>query len=212
MDPYQALGVARDADKQTIKKAYRTLAAQHHPDRGGDEEKFKEVAEAYSILSDDQRRQEYHARQRGGPGLGMGFEDIFGRGFPFEEFFSPRPQRRPQVKKSTEDSDIQFNLRINLEQVKRGSTQEIKFKRNKVCTKCSGHGGEGKKMCGTCGGTGTQVVRPAPFFVQHIPCQTCAGQGVYFDKPCRPCGTRGYFQVQDKVVITIEEERKKEEG
>ena len=206
MDPYQTLGVSQDADKQTIKKAYRKLAAQHHPDRGGDEEKFKEVAEAYSILSDEQKRQQYHAGQRRGPGLGMGFEDIFGQGFPFEDFFVQRPQRKRQVKKNTEDSDIQFSLKINLEQIKKGASQEITFKRNKVCNRCGGAGGKGIKTCGNCRGSGVQVVRSAPFFTQQIPCQVCAGRGALFDEPCAPCGTQGYIQIHDMVKVKIEEE------
>tara|TARA_A100001515_G_C4542390_1_gene200633 strand:+ start:340 stop:966 length:627 start_codon:yes stop_codon:yes gene_type:complete len=207
MNPYKVLGVPEDADKRTIKKAYRKLAAEHHPDRGGDEEKFKQVAEAYSILSDDQKRQQYHARQRTGPGFGMGFDDIFGQGFPFGDFFARRPRKKPEIKKNTEDSDVQFNLKINLEQIKRGSSQEIRFMRNKVCSKCSGEGGEGKKMCGPCGGTGSQVVKHSPLFVQTIPCQFCRGQGIVFTNPCRPCATRGFVQVEDKVVVKIEQEK-----
>jgi len=210
MDPYKTLGVSEDTDQKEIKKAYRKLAAQHHPDRGGDEERFKEVAEAYSILSDDQKRREYHARQNPQRGFGMGFEDVFGRGFnPFEEFFAPRPPQRRKQKKNTEDSDIQFNLRINLEQIKRGATQEIRFKRNVVCKKCQGHGGEGKRICGGCGGTGTQTIKPTPFFIQQIPCQGCQGAGILFDNPCGGCGTSGFMQVQDRVMVKIEEEREK---
>ena len=207
MDPYQTLGVPEDADKQTIKKAYRKLAAQYHPDRGGDEEKFKEVAGAYSILSDDKKRKEYHARKNPQQGFGVGFEDVFGRGFnPFEEFFNHPPPPRRQVKKNTEDSDIQFSLRINLEQIKRGATHEIKFKRNKTCKRCNGEGGTGRRVCGVCGGVGTQRVKPAPFFVQHIPCQTCRGAGILFNNPCGSCATNGFVQVQDKVTIEIKEE------
>ena len=210
MDPYKTLGVSEDTDQKEIKKAYRKLAAQHHPDRGGDEEKFKEVAEAYSILSDDQKRQEYHARKNPRRGFGMGIEDIFGRGFnPFEEFFSPRPTRRREQKKNTEDGDIQFNLRINLEQIKRGATQEIEFKRNVICKDCRGNGGGGKKVCAHCGGLGTQTIKPAPFLIQQIPCQGCRGAGILFDNPCRSCGANGFVQVQDRVMVKIEEERKK---
>lgn len=203
MDPYKILGVTQDADKQTVKKAYRKLAAQHHPDRGGDAEKFKEVAEAYSILSDDRKKQEYHARKQGRE---FNIEDLFRGGFgPFEDFFRPQQPRRRQTKKSTEDSDIQFNLRINLEQIKNGATQQIDFKRNKICADCSGHGGEGRRICTVCGGTGTQVHKPAPFFIQQVPCQMCNAQGVFFRKPCRSCSTKGYVQVHDKVIIKIEE-------
>ena len=208
MDPYKILGVSGDTDQKEIKKAYRKLAAQHHPDRGGDAEKFKEVAEAYSILSDDKKRREYHARQNSHRGFGMNFEDVFGRGFnPFEEFFSRPPPSRPQVKKNTEDSDIQFNLRINLEQIKRGAIQEINFKRNVICKDCRGAGGEGKKICAHCGGTGTQTIKPAPFFIQHIPCQGCRGAGILFDNPCGKCGTQGFIQAHDKIVVKIEEDK-----
>ena len=208
MNPYKVLGVPEDADKQTIKKAYRKLASEHHPDRGGDEEKFKEVAEAYSILSDDQKRQQYHARQNHRGGFGMGFEDIFGSGFnPFGDLFNqPRRQKR-EVKKDTPDSDIQFNLRINLEQIKRGSSQEIRFLRNKICHKCSGSGGEGKRVCNHCGGTGSRSIKHAPFVIQTMPCNACAGQGITFNNPCRPCSTRGFVQIEDKVVVKIEEDK-----
>jgi molecular chaperone DnaJ len=200
--------VSEDTDQKEIKKAYRKLAAQHHPDRGGDEEKFKEVAEAYSILSDDKKRREYHAHQNPQRGFGIGFEDVFGRGFnPFEELFSPRPTQRREQKKNTDDRDLQFNLRINLEQIKRGAAQEIRFKRNVICKKCQGNGGRGKRICGGCGGTGTQTIKPAPFFTQHIPCQVCRGSGILFDDPCRSCDTDGFIQVQDRVVVKIEEDK-----
>jgi molecular chaperone DnaJ len=207
MDPYKTLGVSEGADKQTIKKAYRKLAAQHHPDRGGDAEKFKEVAEAYSILSDNKKKQEYHARKQGF-GHGFNIEDIFGNGFgPFEDFFRPQTPRQRQVNKNTQDSDIQFSLKINLEQIKRGASQQINFKRNKICADCNGAGGEGKTVCNVCGGTGTQVHKPAPFFIQQVPCQACRAQGVLFQKPCVPCGARGHVEVHDKVIIKIEEEK-----
>ena len=205
MDPYKTLGVSEDTDQKEIKKAYRKLAAQHHPDRGGDAEKFKEVAEAYSILSDDQKRREYHAQQNPRRGFGMGFEDVFGHGFnPFEEFFNPRPAQRGQTKKSTKDGDIQFNLRVNLEQIKRGASQEIEFKRSIICKACRGDGGEGKRICEGCGGTGTQIIKPAPFFIQQIPCQSCRGAGILFDNPCGRCGTNGFTQAYDRVVVKIE--------
>ena len=139
----------------------------------------------------------------------MGFDDIFGRGFdPFSELFNEQRRRaKPKINKNTQDSDVQFNLRINLEQIKRGSSQEIKFKRNKICVKCEGEGGEGKKICGQCGGTGTKTIKPAPFFVQHIQCPSCVGQGVTFTSPCHPCSTRGFVQIEDKVVVKIEEEK-----
>ena len=204
MDPYKILGVSGDADQKTIKKAYRTLAAQHHPDKGGDAERFKEVAEAYSILSDDQKRREYDTRGRGFGSFN--FEDLFGRGHnPFEEFFGSINPKQEKVKKNTEDSDIQFNLRINLEQIKRGASHTINFARNKICLSCSGAGGEGKKTCGVCSGQGVRTIRPTPFFVQQTTCPFCNGRGFSFENPCTTCNKNGYIQVQDKVVIKIEE-------
>jgi len=208
MDPYKTLGVSEGADKQAIKKAYRKLAAQHHPDRGGDEEKFKEVSAAYSILSDDNKRKEYHTRQQN-----HGFPDFdFGPGFdpfgPFADLFNFGPKKRKPAKKNTEDAEVQFNLRINLEQIKRGATHEIQFKRNKICEKCNGAGGQGKRQCGVCKGAGSRVVKPNPYVVQQVTCAFCKGRGNIFDNPCKPCATDGYTQIKDSVVIRVEEEKK----
>lgn len=213
-NPYKILGVPEEADDKTIKKAYRTLAAQHHPDRGGDAEKFKEVAEAYSILSDANKRQEYHAKQRRGFGFdgfsfGGGFDPFSGFGDMFN-FHTPRRSARKEVKKETEDSDVQFNLRINLEQVKRGSKQQITFKRNKICEDCHGQGGENKSTCGVCHGSGVQVNRLNNHFVQQSACPFCQGKGFKFLQRCRTCNTNGYTQVEDRVVIKIEEEKQEE--
>ena len=207
-DPHETLGVPRDADKQTVKKAYRKLAAQYHPDRGGDAEKFKEVAEDYSILSDDKKKSEYYARGRGFP-PGLNINDIFGNGAnPFEEFFRhPVPPRRKQPKKNTEDSDIQFNLRINLEQIKRGAHHTINFQRNKICSGCSGLGGSGKKTCDICAGTGVRTIRPNAFMVQQATCPFCNGRGATYENPCSMCKTNGYVQIQDRVTIKIEEQK-----
>jgi len=207
MNPYEILGIPEDADKQTIKKAYRKLAATHHPDRGGDEEEFKKVSEAYSILSDDQKRQQYHARNQGFGGGGFSFEDVFGSNFnPFEDFFAPRHQTRRTVKKNTEDADIKFNLKISLDRIKKGVKQTIAFWRNELCKDCKGSCGEGKKTCGMCNGSGVQTTRSNPFFVQQSPCPYCLALGFTFDKPCKSCHTNGYIQVQEYVTIKIEEE------
>jgi len=207
MDPYKILGVSEDADEKTIKKAYRTLAAEHHPDHGGDAEKFKKVAEAYSILSDDQKRAEYHAAQH----HGFRIEDLFSGvgGFnPFEEFFGAnRSARRQQVKKDTEDSDIQFDLRVTLDQIKQGVSHTLVFERNQVCRDCAGKGGQERNSCGICGGTGSRTVRPTAFFVQHTTCQACAGRGFSFKRPCRACSTHGYVKVRDQVTIKLGEDK-----
>jgi molecular chaperone DnaJ len=200
------LGVPQDADKQVIKKAYRKLAAQHHPDRGGDAERFKEVAEAYSVLSDDQKRHEYDTRGQG-PGA-FKFEDLFGHArHPFEDLFGSAAGPRRKVKKHTEDSDVQFNLRVNLEQIKRGAVHTINFTRNKICQICKGSGGEGKKSCGVCAGTGVRTIRPTPFFVQQTTCPFCSGSGFRFDTPCATCNKNGFVQANDSVTIEVQQKK-----
>ena len=211
-NPFEVLGVPETADDKEIKKAYRKLAAEHHPDRGGDAEKFKEVAEAYSTISDQQKRQQFHASSRGFDFQGFNF----GGGFdPFSAFgdifnFNSRPPRR-QVNKDTQDSDIQFNLRINLEQIKRGSEQQITFKRNRICQDCNGAGGEGGYQCGVCHGSGVNVQKLNNHFVHQATCAYCQGRGFKFKEKCRTCNTNGYVQVQDRVVIKIEESKEKGE-
>ncbi|HIL98949.1 MAG TPA: hypothetical protein EYG51_24055 [Pseudomonadales bacterium] len=206
MDPYSILGVSEDADEKTIKKAYRTLAAEHHPDRGGDAEKFKTVAEAYSILSDDQKRAEYHASQH----HGFRIDDLF-RGFggfnPFEEFFGNRQAQRQRVKKDTEDSDIQFDVRVSLDQIKQGVSHVLTFERNQSCQECSGKGGDGRKACAPCGGSGSRVARHSAFFVQHVTCEACGGRGIFFEQPCCACNTHGYVKVRDQVTIKLGEDK-----
>ena len=206
MNPYEILGIPEDADKPTIKKAYRKLAAIHHPDRGGDEEEFKKVSEAYSVLSDDQKRRQYHAHQQRFGGQSFNLEDLFGNGFnPFGDFFTPGEQARRAIKKNTEDTDIRFNLKISLDQIKKGAKQTISFGRNKLCEDCKGDGGEGKKTCGICGGSGVQTIRPNPFFVQQTTCAACRGMGLMYDKPCKSCSANGYVRVQEQVTVKIGE-------
>ena len=213
MDPYKVLGVSEDANKDQLKKAYRKLAAQYHPDRGGDEDKFKEVNEAYSILSDDQKRQQYHA-SKNGPQLNMGdFGDMFGAfsGFGFDsfaDFFGQRGQpRRQEPEKHTIDKDIIFNLKISLDNIKKGTVKTINFQRNLLCGACRGQGGEGKQPCHVCGGSGVEVIRPNAFVVQQITCRTCGGAGHGFIKLCPSCEGGGFHRIQESVQVEIKEKK-----
>ena len=203
-DPYEVLGVNKNADTATIKEAYRTLARKHPPDRGGDVNKFKQATEAYSILSDKQKRYQYDNPQPKG-----GFESIFGQGFnPFADLFSfHHPPAQQQVKVPTEDSDIVFNLKLNLEQIKRGTSTRITYHRNKICNACSGEGGEGRRGCVNCGGSGSQMFKPEPQIIQQIVCSTCHGQGIIFDNPCSICQTKGFVQMQEQVVVKLEQQK-----
>ena len=208
MDPYKILGVPENADKDQLKKAYRKLAAQHHPDKGGDEDKFKEVNEAYSILSDNHKRQQYHA-MKSGPQMNM--EDLFGAfsGFGFDplaDFFG-RKERRREINKNTSDKEVVFNLKISLDNIKKGSIKKINFQRNKICTICSGEGGEGKRSCHSCGGVGFEVMRHNNHMVQQVACRTCGGAGHGFVKLCPSCEGSGFHQVQESVQVEIKEKK-----
>lgn len=210
MDPYKVLGVSEDADKDQLKKAYRKLAAQHHPDRGGNEEKFKEVNEAYSILSDNQKRQQYHATKNG-PQMNVG--DLFGAfsGFGFDpiaDFFGQRGQpSRQEVDKNTSDKDIVFNLKISLDNIKKGSMKNINFQRNVICKDCHGVGGDGKQSCHVCGGSGIEIMRPNTFVIHQITCRTCGGAGHGYIKLCPGCQGEGFHRVQESVQMEIKERK-----
>ena len=210
MDPYKILGVPEDANKDQLKKAYRKLAAQHHPDRGGDENKFKEVNEAYSILSDNQKRQQYHA-MKNGPQLDVGdlLSAFGGFGFdPIADFFGQRGRpTRQKIDKNTSDKDIVFSLKISLENIKKGATKNIDFQRNVICKDCKGEGGEGKQPCHVCGGAGVEVIRPNNFVVQQATCRTCGGMGHGFKEICSSCHGSGFHRVQKSVQVEIKEKK-----
>ena len=205
MNPYKVLGVEENANKEAISEAYRELARQHHPDRGGDVEKFKEATEAFSILSDDQKRHQYHNPPQ--QARGFNFADVFGGGHgPFADFFGQHPQQR-QVKKHTEDSDISFKLKVNLDQIKKGASQTIQYVRNKVCQNCEGKGAKNKTVCQTCGGQGVVVTQPSPNTIHQTSCPDCGGRGVLLSNPCQTCQTNGFTQHLEQVTIKIQEEK-----
>ena len=142
MNPYNILNVSKNASEAEIKKAYRKLAAKHHPDKGGDENLFKQINEAYSTIGSSEKKQEYEASQNFG-----GFGDVFGNfGSIFEGFFGSNRIRRTQPHEQT-DNEIMFDLKISLAQIKEGISQNIIFSRNKKCYKCSGIGGKNKETC-----------------------------------------------------------------
>ena len=191
---YEVLGVQKDASQDEIKKIYRKLAVQHHPDKGGDPEKFKNITEAYNTLSDDNKRKEYDNRGRAQQGFG-GFGDIF------ESFFGHR-QQRPQQPQPTNDRDIRFKLGVTLEQINQGIKQKIQYRRNRTCNKCSGKGGEGKMICNICRGTGQESTANGRFIHQFI-CRTCRGRGILFSNACQLCEGNGVQQTIENVVVEI---------
>lgn len=224
-DYYEVLGVSRDASKDDIKKAYRKLAIQYHPDRNkGDaesEDKFKEASEAYEVLSNDQKRGAYDQfgfagveGMGGGPGgahdfssVFRDFEDIFGdfSGI-FDSFFGGGRTRRSGGRESVQRGhDLRYDLEIKFEEAVFGAKKEITYPKNITCSECNGSGaekGSSKKMCSTCGGSG-QVRRSSGFFSIASTCPTCSGEGYVVEKPCPKCRGAGVVKKQQKIKVTI---------
>ena len=213
-DYYDVLGVGRDADAEAIKKAYRKLAMQFHPDRNpGDadaEKRFKEAAEAYEVLKDRNKKAAYdrfgHAAFDGAgarPGAGgfdfaAGFSDIFDEVFGD---FMGRGGRRNAAR----GADLRYNLEVTLEDAFHGRTVEIRVPTTVVCEACKGGGAEGgarPATCGTCGGHG-KVRSQQGFFTIERTCPVCAGHGQVIDKPCKTCGGNGRVHKEKTLSVTI---------
>lgn len=226
-DYYEILGVSRDVSADDLKKAYRKLAVQFHPDKNpGDksaEEKFKEIGEAYEALSDPDKRAAYdrygHAAfQGGGGGGGAGgfpggfhdaadiFNQVFGSAFGFEDIFGGggRRQRRDPSGRSR-GSDLRYDLEITLEEAARGAEKEIEIEKLGPCQTCSGTGSRsnaGVKTCTTCGGSG-HVISSRGFFQIQQTCPSCQGTGQTLSDPCPACGGEGRTRQTSRVRIRI---------
>ncbi len=220
-DYYEVLGVERNASKDEIKKAYRKLAIQYHPDRNPEdsdaEEKFKEATDAYEVLSNDQKRQAYDQFGFAGvEGMGGGghdystvfrdFEDIFGDfSSIFESFFGGGGRRRSARESRMRGSDLRYNLEVEFTEAVFGAKKEVSYERNAACDSCDGSGaepGSGKKRCPTCGGSG-QVRRSSGFFSIASTCSTCSGEGYILDNPCEKCRGAGVVRKRQKIKVTI---------
>jgi molecular chaperone DnaJ len=209
-DYYEVLGVAKGADEREIKKAYKKLAMKYHPDRAqGDkslEEKFREVQEAYEILSDPRKRQAYdqygHAGvdpNRGAGGHGAGdFGDIFGD--VFGDIFGGGRGRQQRARQG---SDLRYNLEMSLEEAVRGKEVEIRVPTLVECDTCDGSGakkGTSASTCPTCKGNGQVQMRQGFFAVQQT-CPTCSGKGKIVSDPCSPC--RGQGRVEKTKTLSV---------
>lgn len=202
-DFYDVLGVAKTATQAEIKKAYRSLVKTHHPDKGGDETAFKEIAEAYEVLSDEKKRKDYdtfgHTKT---PQFGGGYDpmDEFLRKAGFEAF---RTANQAEIKKGL---NLHMTVKLTLEEIFNGTTKKIKYRRNVMCATCLGKGGTGVKDCGTCSGHGfvTQV-RQTNFgqFRHTINCPTCNGEGSSYETECNTCKGHGVNLEEDINEISI---------
>jgi molecular chaperone DnaJ len=215
-DYYDVLGVGRESGDQEIKGAYRKLALKFHPDRNPDdpnaEEKFKEASEAYSVLSDPQKRAAYdrfgHAGLQGAAGGGFNpdafqdFGDILGDFFGFSDLFGGGGRRRSRAQRG---EDIRFDLELSFEEAVFGLNAEIQVPRMESCTRCRGAGsepGSGPATCPTCHGRG-EVIYQQSFLSIRRTCSTCNGSGQIIRNPCSQCHGHGYQQVQRKLKVNI---------
>ena len=228
-DYYEVLGVGKDADAKEIKKAYRKLAMKYHPDKNpGDkdaEEKFKEINEAYEVLSDEEKRSTYDRfghdglNGQGGFGGGQGFggfggsgfggfEDIFGDifGSSFGGGFGGSSSRRRGPKRG---ADIRQSVTISFEDAAFGKKIKVKINRSEECEECHGSGarpGTSKKTCPTCHGSGTvQSVQRTPFgnIASQRTCSTCDGEGEINESPCNKCHGKGSVRKTKTIEVDI---------
>jgi molecular chaperone DnaJ len=223
-DYYEILGVSRDADTEAIKKAYRRLALQYHPDRNnGDrtaEDRFKELTEAYEVLRDPDKRGAYdrfgHAGVKGRTGGYAGFDfadalEIFMRdvgGFGVEDLFGGGGARRRRASRAA-GPDMRVRLPLSLAEVATGVRKKLKLRVQDPCGSCSGSGaapGSAPRGCGTCGGAG-EVRRVQRSFLGQLvsvtPCPTCGGDGQVIDSPCDACRGRGVASAEHTVEVEV---------
>ena len=219
-DYYEVLGVTRSASDQELKTAYRRLAHQHHPDKNQTdptaEEKFKEAAEAYAVLSDVEQRQRYdrfgHAGVSssaasaawGAPGFG-GIEDILGDLFGFGDVFAAGGRGGSRRSAAQRGADLRYDLEITLEQSATGMTAQLRIPKLESCETCSGSGakpGTKPETCRTCQGAG-QVRFQQGFFSVSRTCSTCRGMGQVISSPCETCRGTGRVEHEKSIEVKI---------
>jgi molecular chaperone DnaJ len=218
-DFYDVLGVTKSAKPEEIKSAYRKLAVRFHPDKNpGDkkaEDKFKEASEAYGILSDQEKKQNYdnfgHAAFENGSGRHAGgFGNFGGADFSdiFEDFFGDfggGGRSRGRRSSNNRGSDLRYDLSITLEEAYEGKKQDIKFSTTEKCDTCKGNGskpGHSPDKCTICGGNG-KVRSNQGFFTVQQTCPQCAGSGEEITNPCNDCSGQGNKQKSKKLSVTI---------
>jgi len=216
-DYYEILGVSRDASGEAIKRAYRGLAREHHPDVARDKSKaehhFKEINEAYEVLSDPQKRAQYD--RFGVVGNGAGGTGDFGFGAsPFGDIFdmffgNVRGAAQARRAGPERGSDLRYDVEISLEEAFHGTTREIVFDRIAECETCKGSGAKPGTMivpCPRCGGSGAvRTARQTPLgqIVTQSACPQCAGEGHVISQPCEQCGGRGRREAETRLAVNV---------
>ncbi len=206
-DYYKILGVEKGADKNEIKRAFRKLAHEHHPDKGGDQDKFKEINEAYQVLSDDTKRSQYDQfgstfDQAGGAGGfgGFGGQGFSGQGMNFEDLgdmFSGMFSRGGGRSRRAQGSHIQVDMQLSFKEAVFGVEKEIQVSKNNSCDRCGGVGsepGSSMKTCSTCSGSGVQEKVQQTILGSikaRTACESCQGRGEEPEDPCSTCGGSG---------------------
>lgn len=219
-DYYAILGISKNNSADEIKKAYRKLARKYHPDinpgNKGAEDKFKEISEAYAVLSDIEKKQKYDslghdAFKSGGQGYdfsNMGFEDIIrgnygggggGFGDMFGDMFGGRRTSKPKPRKGV---DLNYTISVPFKDAIFGNEYELSVNRQIHCTACNGTGGD-KKTCTQCNGSGQSNQQSGGLFNMGTPCPTCKGSGQILTNPCNPCRATGKKNITEKLKIKI---------
>jgi molecular chaperone DnaJ len=211
-DFYTLLGLTKDASQDDIKKAYRSLSKKYHPDLNPNnkeaEEKFKKINEAYSVLSEPEKRKQYDNR-----GSGFGNFSNFNQGFSnfdfFSDFFNFRNNNQRPQQQNQKGSDLRIKLSFSLEEVVHGSRKTIKYNRNVCCSSCKGNGskeGISLKTCNNCNGQGSVInVVQTPFgrIQTSNHCNICNGAGKIINEICNSCGARGIKENFENIEINV---------
>lgn len=228
-DYYEVLGVGKNAAADEIKKAYRQMAIKFHPDKNPGnkeaEDKFKEAAEAYEVLSDADKKAKYdrfghQAMGAGGAGYGGGgmnmddifsqFGDVFGEGHPFESFFGGGQQRRGGGgRRQRVGTNLRIKVKLTLQEIASGVEKKLKVNKQVACNSCGGNGAKDKasfKSCGTCGGSG-QVRKVTQTFLGQMAttstCPSCNGEGTVITSSCGSCKGSGRMEGEEVIAVNI---------
>ena len=198
-DYYEILGLNKNATQSDIKKAYRKLAKEKHPDSGGNEDEFKEIGEAYSVLSDETKKNKYDRFGHDAPKMG-GFDSNFSD--MFNHFgFNPRNESR-----NRKGQDSRINIKLTLEEIFEGGTKKIKYNRKTACGTCNSVGGKGVKNCQHCNGQGVTIEHirtPLGIMQNMVTCNVCGGHGTTYTTECGDCGGQGVINKEETIEIRI---------